>query len=88
MNTGSVFERLMERVFDRLTFKCLFIYLDDIIVYSKTFETHLDNLREVFKEANSKLNPKKCSVFSPKVSFLGHQLIYLPFLMSCLLGDG
>ena len=46
-------------------------------MYSKTFETHLDNLQEVFqrlKEANLKLNPKKCSLFSPKVSFLGHQV--------------
>ena len=76
VNSSSVLERLMERVCDRLTFKFLLIYLDDIIVYSKTFETHLDNLRKVFqrlKEANLKLNPKKCRLFSPKVSFLCHQ---------------
>ena len=36
----------MERVFDRLTFKFLLIYLDDIIIYSKTFEAHLEHLRE------------------------------------------
>ena len=61
----------MERIFDRLTYKFLLIYLDDIIVHSKTFDAHIENLREVFqrlKEANLKLSPKK------KVSFLGHQV--------------
>ena len=77
VNSGSVFERLMERIFDRLTYKFLLIYLDDIIVYSKTFDAHIENLREVFqrlKEANLKLNPKKCNLFCKKVSFLGHQV--------------
>lgn len=77
INSGSVFERLMERVFRGLTYVTLLIYLDDIIVYSKTFEAHLENLREVFqrlKEANLKLNPKKCNLFCQKVAFLGHQV--------------
>ena len=77
INSGSVFERLMERVFDRLIFKFLLIYLDDIIIYSKTFEAHLEHLREVLqrlKMANLKLNCKKCSLFCQKVSFLGHQV--------------
>ena len=77
INSGSVFERLMERVFDRLTFKFLLIYLDDIIIYSKTFEAHLEHLREVLqrlKMANLKLNCKKCSLFCQIVSFLGHQV--------------
>ncbi|MCG8079018.1 MAG: reverse transcriptase, partial [Candidatus Thiodiazotropha taylori] len=72
-----MFERLMERVFAGLTFVTLLIYLDDVIVFSKTFEAHLENLSEVFQrlqEANLKLNPKKCSLFCKKVSFLGHQV--------------
>ena len=67
----------MERIFDRLTYQFLLIYLDDIIVYSKSFDAHIENLREVFqrlKEANLKLNPKKCNLFCKKVSFLGHQV--------------
>ena len=77
INSGSVFERLMERVFVRLTFKFLLIYLDDIIIYSKTFVAHLEHLREVLQRlnmANLKLNCKKCSLFCQKVSFLGHQV--------------
>ena len=77
INSGSVFERTMERVFDRLTFKFLLIYLDDLIIHSKTAETHLENLREVFqrlKESNLKLNPEKCNLFCKTVTFLGHQV--------------
>ena len=50
----------MERVFAGLTFLILLIYLDDIIVYSKTFEEHLENLKivlERLKKSNLKLNP-------------------------------
>ena len=39
----AVFERLMERVFAGLTDVTLLIYLDDIIIYGKTFEIHLEN---------------------------------------------
>lgn len=77
INAPSVFERLMERLMAGLTFISLLIYLDDIIVYSKTFESHLENLREVFqrlREANLKLNPKKCCLFRTEVSFLGHRV--------------
>ena len=47
-NSPAVFERLMERVFAGLTYVTLLIYLDDIIVYGKTFEEHLHNLEVVF----------------------------------------
>ena len=75
MNSPAEFERLMEKVFAGLTYVTLLLYLDDIIVYGKTFEIHLQNLEEVFKrlaEANLKLNPEKCALFQPQVSFLGH----------------
>ena len=77
INAPGVFERLMEHVFAGLTYVTLLIYLDDIIVYSKTFETHLDSLREILqrlKEVNLKLNPKKCCLFRTSMSFLGHQV--------------
>ena len=63
MTSPAVFERVMERVFAGLTFISLLLYLDDIIVFGKTFDMHLKNLREVLQrlaEANLKLNPEKC----------------------------
>ena len=57
---------------------CL-IYLDDIIVFSNTFEEHLKRLRLVFnrlREANLKLKPKKCHFRRRQVQFLQTQRRY------------
>ncbi|KZR98790.1 Uncharacterized protein APZ42_005632 [Daphnia magna] len=53
---------------------CL-VYLDDIIVFSKTKEEHLHNLERIFnllKEANLKLGTSKCKFMSESVQYLGH----------------
>jgi len=74
-NAPATFERLMERVLSGLTWKICLVYIDDIIVFSKTFEEHLRNLDLVFTqihEANLKLNPEKCKLFQVEVPFLGH----------------
>ena len=44
INSPSTFERALERIMVRLAYVTLLIYLDYIIVYSKTFEAHLENL--------------------------------------------
>ena len=59
VNSPAVFERLMERVLVGLTYVTLLMYLDDIILYGKTFKIHLRTVEEVFKrlqEANLKLS--------------------------------
>ena len=75
MSFGAVFKRLMERIFAGLTYVTLLIYLDDIIVFGKIFEVHMQNLEEVFihqKEANLKINAQKCLFFQKQTIFLGH----------------
>ena len=55
--------------------RTLLVYLDDIIVFGKTFEEELQRLEEVFRRmrhANLKLSPKKCLLFRSEVPFLGH----------------
>ena len=49
-------------------------YLDDIIVFSSTFEEHLTNLRNVLRclrEYGVKLKLRKCKLFHKEVNFLG-----------------
>ena len=74
-NAPSTYERLMECVLRNLTYKICLIYLDDILVYSKTFEEHLSHLRQVFdrlRHANLRLKPSKCKFACTKVNYLGH----------------
>ena len=53
---------------------CL-IHLDDIIIFSDTFEAHLDRLVAVFQRLytyNLKLKASKCEFFKKEVTYLGH----------------
>lgn len=74
-NAPATFVRLMERVLRGLSWKICLVYLDDIIVFSKSFDEHLENLGKVIKclkEADLKINPQKCNLFKDQVKFLGH----------------
>ena len=49
-------------------------YLDDIIVFSSSFNDHIEHLRKAIqrlKEHGVKLKPKKCTMFKREVVFLG-----------------
>ena len=71
----ATFQRLMEKVLHGLHWRTLLLYLDDIIVISPDFDSHLERLEEVLKRlrgANLKLKPSKCELFKDKVRYLGH----------------
>ena len=73
-NAPATFERLMESVLAGLNFETCLLYLDDIIVFSDTFEKHIDRLEKVLQRLRSaglKVSPKKCQFFQ-EVAFLGH----------------
>ena len=74
-NAPSTFQRCMELVMKGLQRKTLLIYLDDVIVFSSTFEEHITRLDEVLTrlgEAGLKLKPSKCELFRESVIFLGY----------------
>lgn len=74
-NAPATFERLMETVLAGLQWQICLIYLDDIIVYGKTFDDMLQNLELVFEKllaAGLKLKARKCSLFARQVKYLGH----------------
>ena len=76
-NAPATFQRLMQRVLGDLHLKGCVVYIDDIIIYTKTEEEHEQMLEKVFqriRDAGLKLSPKKCHFFQKKIKCLGHVL--------------
>ena len=76
-NASATFSRLMDRVLAGLHWETCLFYLDDIIVFSSTWEEHLARLREVFerlRHAKLKLGATKCTFAAKEVSYLGHRI--------------
>ena len=74
-NAPATFQRLMEEVLRGMQWQIAMLYIDDIIVYGTTVEQHLDRLGQVLdrlRQAGLKLKPKKCTLLSKQVEFLGH----------------
>ena len=74
-NAPATFQRLMESCLDELHLNWCIIYLDDIIVFSRTPEEHLHWLQAVFNKleaADLKLKPSKCDLFRQQINYLGH----------------
>ena len=74
-NVPATFQRLMDLVLSGLKWNACLVYLDDVIIFGRTFEEHLFWLKEVFerfREAGLKLKPSKCSFCQSQVRFLGH----------------
>ena len=62
-NAGATFQRIIETAMRGLQWHVLVLNLDDIIVFSETFDEHLVNLQKVFQrlsDAGLKLKAAKC----------------------------
>lgn len=74
-NAPATFQRLMNSVLAGIQgIRCL-VYLDDIVIYADSLQTHSKKLREVFQrlsEHNSKVQPDKCEFLRREVIYLGH----------------
>ena len=76
-NAGATFQRLMELVLAGMDSKSCLVYINDIIVFGDTEQSHLKNLKEVFQRirtAGMKLKPRKCCLALDEVVFLGHKV--------------
>ena len=74
-NAPPTFQRLMNKVLKEYLDDFVIVYIDDILIYSKTYEEHLEHLEKVFerlREANLMIKLKKCKFCMPNVEFLGH----------------
>ncbi|GJP43629.1 hypothetical protein CLOM_g3070 [Closterium sp. NIES-68] len=74
-NAPSTFQLTMNGVFRDLLDKCVIIYLDDILIHSKTREQHLKDLEAVFQRLQQhRLITKgsQCEFLKQELEFLGH----------------
>jgi len=71
-NTGATFQRLMGVVMTGLHYDICLVYLDDVILFLKTVDEHLERLVRILSRllsAGLKLKPEKCSLMKRSVLF-------------------
>lgn len=76
-NGPATFQRLMQVTTSDVIFQILLVYLDDILVFSETFEQQLERLETVLKrlaDTGLKVKLQRCAFLQQSVKFLGHQI--------------
>ena len=76
-NAPTTFTTLMNNLFHEYLDDSMIIYIDDILVYSKTAKEHTEHLEKVLQKLRSnKLYAKgdKCDWGKLRITFLGHEL--------------
>ena len=74
-NAPATFQRVMNKVFQEHIGKFVLVYLDDILVMSRSPHEHAEHLRIVLRllrEHQLKVKLKKCEFNKPELNFLGH----------------
>lgn len=76
-NGLSIFQRMMQATLSPFLWLFCLVYIDNIVVYSKSYEDHIQHLDKVLgasEEAGLTLSPAKCQLFYSSVLLLGHKV--------------
>ena len=74
MNAPAGFQRFINNCLAHLSDDVCIAYLDDVLIFSKTFKEHKKNVKKVLRclrEKGVKLNMPKCNFFKEEIRYLG-----------------
>lgn len=77
VNSSAIFQRTADAILAGILGKTCYVYLDDIIIFSQSFDQHLKDIETVLRRlqaAGLKLKPSKCQFLKQEVKYLGHIL--------------
>ena len=75
MNAGATCQRAIEKALGNYNMTICQAYYDDVIVFSETFNEHIERMDKVLqrlRDADLKIKHTKCQLFSDRVKYLGH----------------
>jgi hypothetical protein len=76
-NGPPIFQRVMQGILAPYLWLFCLVYIDDIVVYSRNYEEHIDHLDKVLgaiEGTGVTLSPAKCHLFYSSVLLLGHKV--------------
>ncbi|GJW12496.1 reverse transcriptase domain-containing protein [Tanacetum coccineum] len=76
-NVGATYQRLVDKAFHKQIRRNLEVYVDDLVIKSRTKDEIVRDIEETFKtlrKINMKLNPKKCTFGVEEGMFLGYKV--------------
>lgn len=71
----ATFQHAMNTILAPLLRRCVLVFIDDILIYSHTFEEHIQHLRAVLnllQQHDLKLKKSKCTFAQKQLKYLGH----------------
>lgn len=74
-SAGETYQRMMTTILAPFIGDFVYVFIDDVIVWSRTLEEHVEHLRKVFEVCNNvnlRLRREKCSFARRQVEYLGH----------------
>lgn len=74
-NASAMFQSTMNQLFQPVLWKYVIVFFDDILIYNRSWETHIDDLEVVFellRRHSFFIQESKCSFRMEELAYLGH----------------